>query len=494
MTGAGELVRVRVVPAAPERIRVSVFGGRTQLDIGLPVDVPVSGFVPDLARLIRSREVSSDDDQAKKDERRTFWVLRRFDTGTEIRPEQTLRDAGVVNGQLLRLSPERALSPPVLYDDVVDAAARLNKATHAAWDARSARWMAFAGTQLAALALVFCMARETFAAQHAVIVGLCGAVVVALVCAAAVAHRSYELDDVAAALGWAAIPISAGMAWTLLGRYGGYFAVAACVVIVGLNFVYYRVIGSGHWAYVASSVPAGLGGVAVLAHALGLRGDAVCVAVAVLATLTCLVIPRLTTRLDRFETPTVESDVARDEYAFENPFESPPSAKDVTDEDSGAAMPTAETVWAKVHGATLTRSALLGGLAASATTAVAVLLRGAVIGWPTLAFPFACAAVLGLHSRTPDSWIERVAVAIPAVALLVITCAMAQSGHAPIPVTAVGALMAVTVAAALAGLAGAEGGSSRLTALLSYLQYVAVASLLPLALWVLGIYERLGRR
>lgn len=491
MTGASELAHVQVVSAAPERIRVSVFGGRTQLDIGLPLDVPVSGFVPDLARLIRSRDASSDEDQATKDERRTFWVLSQYDTGTEIRPDQTLRDAGVVNGQLLRLSAERALSPPVLYDDVVDAAARLNKATHAAWDSRAARWMAFAGTQLAAFALVFCLVRETVAPQHATIVGLAGAVVVALIGGAAVAHRSYRFDDVAAVLGWAAIPITAGMAWTALGSHGNYFAAAACVVVVGCNVLYYRLAGTGHWAYIASSVLAGFGGVGVLAHAVGLRVDAVCVAVAVLAALICLVIPRLTTRLDRFETPTVKSDVERDEYAFENPFEQT-STKGSPDDDSGTAMPTAETVWAKVHAAALTRSALLAGLAGSVTAAVTVLLRDTVVGWSALTFALACAAVLGLRSRIPDTWVERIALAVPAVALLVITCAFAQDGPEPISVAAVGVLIAVAVAAALAGLTGAEGGSHRVTTLLSYLEYLAVASLLPLALWVLGVYERLG--
>ena len=52
---------VQVISAEPERIRVSVFGGRTQLDIRLPVDLPVSSFIPDLAKLVRSRDVPLDE-------------------------------------------------------------------------------------------------------------------------------------------------------------------------------------------------------------------------------------------------------------------------------------------------------------------------------------------------------------------------------------------------------------------------------------------------
>ncbi|WP_242657266.1 type VII secretion integral membrane protein EccD [Mycobacterium talmoniae] len=494
MSGLSELDEVRVISAAPERIRVSVFGGRTQLDIALPLDIPVSGFVPDLARLVRSRDVPHDDeDPAAKDQRRTFWVLSRFDTGAEVRPDQTLREAGVVNGQLLRLSSRRALSPPTLYDDVVDAAARLNKAAYAAWDARSARWLAFAGTHLAAAAFAFCLVHPAFAAQRAVIVGVAAVVAVALAGVAAVAHRSYGLDDVAAVMGWAAIPITAAIAWVVLTRFGNYGVAAACAVVLVLNFVYYRVIGTGHWAYVATSVVAGLGGVAVLSHAVGLRVDVVCVTLAVTATLTCLVIPRLTARLDRFETPTVNADADRDEYAFENPFESPASAKPSRDDDSGAAMPTAEAVWAKVHSAALTRSALLTGLAATAAAANAVLLRDAgVVRWAAFAFALTCSAVLGLRSRVPDTWVERAGLAVPAVVLVAITCAIAQNGLAPIPVVALGVVLAIAVGAVVAGLSASGGRLQRPATLLAYLEYVGVAALLPLALWVVGVYERLG--
>ena len=40
----------------PELCRVSVIGGDTQLDIGLPATVPIAGFIGDLVALIRSRD------------------------------------------------------------------------------------------------------------------------------------------------------------------------------------------------------------------------------------------------------------------------------------------------------------------------------------------------------------------------------------------------------------------------------------------------------
>lgn len=487
MTGVGELRRLQVVSAAPEQIRVSVFGGRTQLDIALPLDVPVSGFVPDLARLIRSRDSEQEDDNpSKKNERRNFWVLSHFGSGTVLRPDQTLREAGVGSGELLRLSSQRALSPPTLYDDVVDAVGRLNKTAYAAWSSASARWMSFAGVHLAAFGILYCLIGRVGAANRPVIVGLAVAAALTLVGGAAMAHRAYRLDDVAAGLGWAAIPITAGVAGALLFRFGEYGVAAACGVVLICCVVCDRMVGTGHWAYLASVVLSGLVGVGMLARALHAPAVIVFVTLAVVATLKCLVVPRLTARLGRFETPTVDRDDSREDWDFENPFE--PTAP-TQDGDSGTAMPTAEAVWTKAKSAAVTRAALLAGLAAGVAVAVTMLLDTGV-NWPVLVFALACAAVLALRSRALNTWFERAALAVPAVAIVVITCALAQRGTTPMAMAALGVLLAVAVGAALAGLAGAAG--TRMATALSYLEYTAVGALIPLALWVIGVYQRLG--
>lgn len=488
MSGASELRQVHVVSAAPEQIRVSVFGGRTQLDIALPLDVPVSGFVPDLARLIHSRDTERDDEiAAKKDERRNFWVLSRFDDDTVLQPDQTLREAGVGSGELLRLSSQRALSPPTLYDDVVDAVGQLNKAAYAAWNTASARWIAFAGVHLAAFGIVYCLIGRVGAANRPVIIGLAAVAALTLVGGATMAHRSYRLDDVAAGLGWAAIPITAGIACALLFRYGGYGVVAACGVVLICCLSYDRLVGTGHWAYLAGAVLSGLVGAGMLARAMHAPAVVVFVTLAVVATLLCLVVRRLTRRLGRFDTPTVDLETNREDWDFENPFE--PSAA-TEDGDSGTAMPTAEAVWAKAKSAAITRAGLLAGLAGGVAVAVTLLLTSGV-DWPKFAFALACAAVLGLRSRTLDTWFERAVLAVPTVAIVVVCCALAQTGGRPMPVAALGVLLVVAVGAALAGLA-TPGAGTRWATLLSYLEYVAVGALIPLALWVVGVYQRLG--
>ncbi|OBK18460.1 type VII secretion integral membrane protein EccD [Mycobacterium asiaticum] len=482
-----------MVSAAPEHIRVSVFGGRTQLDIALPLDIPVSSFIPELARLVRSRDSDRDGDGTSRDERRTFSVLSRFDDDTVLPPDRTLREAGVVSGELLRLSSQRALSPPTLYDDVVDAVGRLNKGAYAAWDAMSARRMAFAGVHLVVLALVYCVVGRVHAANHYVIVGLAGVVAMALVGGAAMAHRSYRLDDVAAGLGWAAIPLTAGIAVSLLARYGHYGLAAACAAVLVSCVVYDRVVGVGRWGYLAAAVLSGLVGAAMLVRGLHVPADIVFVTAAVVVLLACLVVPRLTARLGRFETPTVVVESNREDWDFENPFEPDASTKK-RDDDSGTSMPTAEAVWTKGKRAAITRAALLSGLAAAATVYVTLLTHSrAAMDWSVLVFALTCAAVLALRSRCFDTWFERGALAVPAVALVVIVCAAGQHGSRPMPEVVLGVLLAVGVGAALSGLGGSSGGpSSRLRTLLAYLDYLAVGSLIPLALWALGVYQRVG--
>ncbi|OHU48783.1 type VII secretion integral membrane protein EccD [Mycobacteroides chelonae] len=495
MNDLDESNSLRVISAEPEQIRVSVFGGNTQLDIGLPLDLPVSSFIPDLTKLVRSRGATPNDDASGKEERRTFGVLSRFDTGVEIRPDKTLREAGVANGELLRLSSQRALSPPTLYDDVVDAAAQLNKAAYAEWDSRSARLMGLLGANLGAIALALLLIQPLSQVQRATMSGLGVIALAGLTTFAAVAHRSFALDDVAIALGAATIPVSATLIGVPLTSFGGYGFAGACSALLLINYICYRVIGTGHWVFLASSLTAGLCGVAVLIHSIGVRTDIVCVVSAIVTILMCAAVPRLTAGIDHFEAPAAAVDAERsdDEWALENPFPAEtPQVANTT--NSGTNMPTAEQVWARVHQAALTRAALLLSFAGTAVAAATTLLRDSgVPTWPVFAFALTCAVVLGLRSRNPHTWAERIALALPATILAIIVCVISQHGIHPMPLASMGVLLAAAVGAVVLGLSARPAtASTGRTTLLEYLDYLAVGALIPVGLWALGVYEHLG--
>ncbi|BBX89069.1 type VII secretion integral membrane protein EccD [Mycolicibacterium boenickei] len=476
MTGVEELRPVHVVSAAPEAIRVSVVGGRTQLDVALPADVPVAAFLPELARLIKSRDDERSDDLADRDERRTFWELSREGrAGTGVlQPDRTLREAGVKNGELLRLSARRALSPPALYDDVVDAAARLNRASYAAWSATAARMMAFAGLWLCAAVWVVLLLAPALSAHRAMILVAAALMLVTLVAGAALARRVLARSDIAAAAGPPVIAVGTAAGWVLAAPHGAVGLAATCAILLGLTVICHRVIAAGHWTYVAAAVLLGFGTVAFGAYALGVPVPVVATVTSVVAVFACLAVPALTARLDQYPVASVVASRGDDPFA----------ASAATDEP-GTPMPSAEQVWDRVHSAVLTRSGLLAGAATTALIGTAAVLR-VDPDWAAFAFALGCGAVLALHSRRAATWPERAALAVPAGALVLAACVQAQSGVWPLQLTGVVVLAVVAVGGVAAPYL------RRFRAAAGYLEYLAVAAVIPLALWPLGLYERLA--
>jgi len=148
-----------------------------------------------------------------------------------------------------------------------------------------------------------------------------------------------------------------------------------------------------------------------------------------------------------------------------------------------------------VQSVSLTRSALLLGFAVAAVAASVMLLRDdRVLRWPVFTFAVTCAVVLGLRSRYFHSWWQRAALIAPAITLGITACAFSQTGRFPLPLTAVVLLLTTAVSAVAIGLAArpAPGPNRRRTKSLDYLDYVTVGALIPVALWVLGVYENLG--
>ena len=127
---------------------------------------------------------------------------------------------------------------------------------------------------------------------------------------------------------------------------------------------------------------------------------------------------------------------------------------------------------------------------------VAALLRAQPdVHWAALAFAGVCAAALGVHARMPASAPERVALGVPAVALVVVACVSAQDGTAAMAWAGFGTPLAVAVVASVAGLR-VPGGNRRhrWTSAWAYLQYAAYAALIPVALWAVGVYAQLEIR
>jgi hypothetical protein len=328
---------------------------------------------------------------------------------------------------------------------------------------------------------MYLLVTEALSAHRTVVVGCAVLTVVTTVGGAALARSALGRTDVATAAGLPAIALSAALGWTLTETCSGYVRAAACAVLLVLTALYYRLIGSGHWAYLAAAVVFAFTAVALLGNSSGVRADVLAAAAATVATLAALAVSPLTARLGQSPAPVVEP-ASRDSLTPANH----------TDTDSGESMPSAEEVWARVHSAALTRAGLLAGLAFVVVVAAVLLLR-AVSFWPAFVFALNCAAVLALQSRKVRTVPERAGLAVPATALVLIACGQVQGASEPLRVTGVVVLVVTAAVAIVSGLIVTGGRAPRWTPTVSaYLEYIAVAALVPVALWPLGIYDRLG--
>jgi type VII secretion integral membrane protein EccD len=482
----------QVVSAAGDRVRLSFLAGRTQVDAALPLDVPVASLMRELVKLVRPRETvgsETPDGPSAADAKHSLWELRRADGRTPLPPDITLREAGVAEGDLLRLAAQRALSAPTLYDDVVDAAARLNKAGYPSWDATAARWMAFAGVHLASAVWVYFLLAHTLAPNRGTLVGLSVVAVLALVGVAALAHRSYGQSDIGAALGWAVLPITAAVLWVALSRLGCYGVSAGCAAMVVVCLALFRAIGAGRWGFLATGVLFSFTGVALVVHAVGVPTNVVGAGLAVVATFGCLAVPLLKAGSTQLNPPASRQ---RDDATPAKPSQQKREGE--PEQIEAAAASGAESVWAHVRSAMLTRSGFYTGLAGSAALGACVVLLSPVhVQWSGLAFASACAVTLGLYAQRSVAAAERAALVIPTLALIVLTGVLAQQGNQPMSLAALIVLLAATVSSAAAGATSrADRAGRRSQTLLAYLTYLSTAALIPLALWVAGAYDRLG--
>ncbi|OBH25038.1 type VII secretion integral membrane protein EccD [Mycobacterium sp. E342] len=487
MTGVSELRPV--VAAPPARIRVSVLGTHTQVDVALPADIPVAALLPELVALIHSRRTRDTEDPAARDERRSFWVLTRLG-GEPLPPEQTLRAIGIADNELLRLSERRALSPPTLYDDVVDAAARLNRTLHPAWTSGAAQTMGFVGLWLSAAAwLLLLLAGAPATHRRAVIAGA-ALTTLSLIAVATVAGRTPRLSPIAAATAWPPIALGAALGWTLAAPHGPYALAVASAILLGLAVLSQRIIGAAHWAYLGAEVILGFSGLAFLGRGLAVPLPLLAVLAATIATVAALAVPSAFSRLSRVPAPPVKTRHKRRPGATMPGF-TPTPTDSAEGNDPGSDVPGAEQVWARVRGAALTRAGLLAGLAAVVATSCAVLQRTDP-GWAALAFALVCATVLALRSRRVGTLAERAALAAPAVALTLAVCVQTQAGSFPLRLTGIGVLAVLATAATLAGaLAPQSRVRQWCSAAAPYLDYAATGALIPVGLWVMGIYGRL---
>ncbi|MEW2384788.1 type VII secretion integral membrane protein EccD [Micromonospora sp. NPDC047707] len=188
--------------------RITIVAPRTRMDLALPSDVPLADLLPTLLRY-------AGEDLADEGVRHGGWRLARLG-GPPLDGGRTAAQLGIRDGEVLYFNPRTSAAPEIVFDDVVDAVATATNQRPGAWQVGTTRAFAvlFAAVALGggALAALFTGPPQLPGALAALLVA------VALLVGAAVLSR-------------AAADSATGSALALAGL--GYAAVGGLLLLAG---------------------------------------------------------------------------------------------------------------------------------------------------------------------------------------------------------------------------------------------------------------------
>ncbi|SIR79047.1 type VII secretion integral membrane protein EccD [Williamsia sterculiae] len=469
----------------PELARVSVLGGHTQLDVGLPASVPVAALIPDLVALIESRDPDHSDPDARPQEIRDRWTLARIG-GSPIAPSRSLLEAGVRDGDLLVLRPVSAQESPVLFDDVIDAVARLTDSRFPGWTAAGARVVGLVFAVVAAVLAGVVLCRVPGSAVWPVFAA--AGLTVGFVTAATVVSRWYRDRVTAAILSLCAMPPAFATGMLIPpGPLGAPHLATGCAVTLLVAVLSYRITTTGTLVHAAVATTMVLFGVAALVQAIWSVGTVdVGTGLAVAGILTIALAPRLTIALARLPLPPVPSAGA----PIDPVDREPRPAIEGIGAIGAMALPSAAALERRAYAATQYHTGILAGAAvASSGGALLCVLTGARFDWRAGLFALIIGIVLCLRGRSHDDLAQACTlIGAGAVTVLAMFVGVAATRSYMAP-AAFAVLAATAVIALLVGVVAPHQEFSpvlRRTAELA--EYALIAVIVPLGFWIMDLY------
>jgi type VII secretion integral membrane protein EccD len=440
--------------------RVTIVAPRSRVDLALPADVPMAEMLPVLLRY--SGSDLGDDPAARQG-----WTLSRLD-GLVLNSSNTPAELEVRDGDVLYLRPRGDEAPVLVYDDVIDAVATATREQPSRWTATRTRRY---GLAVAVLALLGGAAVTLLAGPPQLaggVVGLAaGAVLIGL---ATILSRALGDHGAARALGLVALAYAAvGGLLVLAGdRTVGELAAAHLLVAVtaALLASALAAVGIGYAATPVFLCTGAVAGAAVLAVAATQALDVGPVPAAAIALLVMLATlpaqPMMAYRMAGLPIPSL------------------PSEREETVDGQGV----------------LARSRRADDLLAAMVTALAVVVAvGAAIvsgaGWRGLLL----GAALGLLLTARARWYLGFRLRLPLLAggAFALTAVLVNLFRTVGPVVRLTGVLLVVVALAGIHLGFAMANGRRPNSpwwgrAVDIVEIVLVLAIIPLAIWVSGLY------
>ncbi|WP_216893728.1 type VII secretion integral membrane protein EccD [Nocardia alni] len=482
-----ESTQEKPTAGVPELCRVSIIGGNTQVDLSLPARVPIIAMIDDIAGLISSHTPAyADDEQAPAVSR--HLTLARIGR-PPIAPESTLAEARIRDGHLLMLCDVGARATPALFDDVIDAVARLTESTFRGWSAVAARWVAVAaallGTPGAVLLLVLAKNHGNAVAAGAIAVGTG---LTALVTAAIVA-RKYPQPMIAAVLSLCAVLLlGPGVALFLPTRFGSPHTLLACAICLLLAPLAYRLTGVGATMIAAVMTIAVFGAAAAAATVLWHHPlDKIGAAVLAVALTAISASARLAAAVSRLPVPPVPTAGGRVDPADHEPRPTLQGIGAV----GATALPSAAGLAERVRVANEYQSGILIGTTAAAALGAMAAANcwSAQPHWQGVLLAAVAGLVLCLRARAFADLTQAATLIMGGILTLAVLAAGLGIGHPGALLPCAGALLTL-VALILAVGAGGQGmdPSPVLRRAGELAEYALIIAIVPLVLWTMDLY------
>lgn len=451
--------------------RLTVRAPARTIDLAVPADVPVADLLPTVLRY-------AGEELEESGLEHDGWVLQRLG-GAPLDEESTLEALDLKDGEVVYLRPHTEALPEVRLDDLVDGIANVTRDRLHGWNPAAGRRLLL-GMTVAALTLGLVLLAWP-GGPASVRIGTAGAAGLLLLAGAASASRAVGDAAAGATLGFMAAPYLALAGWLIP---GGEIAGPDAHQVLGARLLAAAAAGAGGAVlalalaavrtplFVASALVAVAGALAGgLMSVLDLSVDGAAAAVAALSVLLGGFVPSLSFKLAGMRMPALPTNAQQLQEGIE-----PYNGRDVA-----------------------TRTELASGWMTGLYAATGVLCAGCLVpltrnpNLPETLTAVILALLLLLHGRGMVNVWQRLALVLPGslgVALLALALAT-DTAPADRPLLVVGLLALATVLAVASWTVPGRRMLPYWGRAAELLHSLLAMSLLPLTLWVLGVFATL---
>jgi len=433
----------------------------TSFALAVPVDIPLIDLMPTIL-------AHAGEGLAEEGVDHDGWILQRLGD-PPLDQESTVDVLQLRDGETLHLRPRREQLPAVHFDDIIDGLSTEARARPDSWSAQATRWTMLGGV-LAAVALAF-WSLVTAPPAWPTLLSAGVAAFFLLVCAATAA-RALGDSPAALALALAAVPF-VGLAGSLVpnGPEGpvltGARLLAACVAGAGAAALGMAAV-AGFAPVFVSVATFGLlcstGGLVLMLG--GGSASASATVIAVIAVLLGAFVPRIAFRLSGLRLPGLPT-TARELQEELDPHPG--------DEVVGKGLIADGFV-----------TALFAAIGFACLVTLEFVLRDR--SWQAVTFAALLSMLLLVHGRALGSVWQRLSVIVPGVyGVLRLLSATQADAATPLPMVAGVFALAALVLVARWTLPGRRM-LPQWGRLADLAETLAAVSLLPLALWLIGVF------